>query len=405
MEFVCRIGTQDGQILEQRHQGRDEVSLRAELERRGYHVFSVRRGGALNRLSWRGLGRSRKKVSTDRFLIFNQELAALLRAGLPLMQALDMMLERMRDPDFRPVLEDIRNRVRSGENLSDAFASYGDVFPRLYPSTLKAGERSGEMESVIRRFIRYLQLVSGARKRIVSALTYPAVLVGLSLAMLTLMGLYVVPKFTAFYADLDAELPFMTRWMLGIVGFVREQWLLILIGIVVGVFFYRRWRATRSGQIIIDRYKLRIPLVGEILHRFGLAEFCRSLATLISGGIPLVNAADIAIGGVSNAFLRSRLEPTVDLVRQGRTFHSALEESSVFTDMAIDMIKVGEATGALDDMLVSVSDFLDEQVEVRTQRLLSLVEPIMLVVMGLIIGILLISIYLPLFSVMTQVQG
>lgn len=405
MEFVCRIGTQDGQILEQRHQGRDEVSLRAELERRGYHVFSVRRGGALNRLSWRGLGRSRKKISTDRFLIFNQELAALLRAGLPLMQALDMMLERMRDPDFRPILEDIRNRVRSGENLSDAFASYGDVFPRLYPSTLKAGERSGEMEGVIRRFIRYLQLVSGARKRIVSALTYPAVLVGLSLAMLTLMGLYVVPKFTAFYADLDAELPFMTRWMLGIVGFVREQWLLLGIGIAVAVFFYRRWRDTRSGQIIVDRYKLRIPLVGEILHRFGLAEFCRSLATLISGGIPLVNASDIAIGGVSNAFLRSRLEPTVDLVRQGRTFHSALEESGVFTDMAIDMIKVGEATGALDDMLVSVSDFLDEQVEVRTQRLLSLVEPIMLVVMGLIIGILLISIYLPLFSVMTQVQG
>lgn len=405
MEFVCRIGTQDGRVLEQRHQGRDAASLKSELERRGFHVFEVRRAGAMKGLSFGALRRGRKKISTDRFLVFNQELAALLRAGLPLMQALDLMLERMRDPDFRPVLQDIRDRVRSGENLSDAFASYGDVFPRLYASTLKAGERSGEMEGVIRRFIRYLQLVSTARKRIVSALTYPAVLIGLSLGMLLVMGLYVVPKFTQFYADLDAELPFMTRLILGVVDVIRGQWPLILFGLVAATWSFRRWRATQAGRVTIDRLKLRVPLVGEILHRFGLAEFCRSLATLLSGGIPLVNAADIAIGGVSNAYLRQRLEPSVDEVRQGKSFHSALETSRVFTDMAIDMVKVGEATGSLDEMLVSVSDFLDEQVEVRTQRLLGLVEPILLVVMGLLIGTLLISIYLPLFSVMTQVQG
>ena len=405
MEFVCRLGTQDGRVVEQQHQGSDERSLRSELERRGYHVFEVRRAGAMARMSLKGRRRGTKPIPNDEFLVFNQELAALLRAGLPLMQALDLMLERMKDENFRPILQDIRDRVKSGENLSDAFASYGDVFPRLYSSTLKAGERSGEMESVIRRFIRYLQLVSGARKKIMTALTYPTVLVGLSLIMLTVMGLYVVPKFTAFYADLDAELPFLTRWTLGIASFVRGQWLILTTALVVGWISFRRWRATSRGQIAVDHFKLRLPLVGEILHRFGLAEFCRSLATLLSGGIPLVTASEIAIGGVSNAYLRTRLEPSVDLVRQGQAFHHALEQSHAFTDMAIDMIKVGESTGSLDDMLVAVSDFLDEQVEVRTQRLLSLVEPILLVVMGVIIAILLISIYLPLFSVMTQIQG
>lgn len=405
MEFVCRLGTQDGRVVEQHHQGSDERSLRGELERRGYHVFEVRRAGAMARISLRGRRRPGKPIPTDDFLVFNQELAALLRAGLPLMQALDLMLERMKDQNFRPILQDIRDRVKSGENLSDAFASYGDVFPRLYASTLKAGERSGEMESVIRRFIRYLQLVSGARKKIVTALTYPAVLIGLSLIMLTVMGLYVVPKFTEFYADLNAELPFLTRVTLGIASFVRGQWLLIAAALIAGGVLFRQWRSTTSGRIAIDHIKLRVPLVGEILHRFGLAEFCRSLATLLSGGIPLVTAAEIAIGGVSNAYLRDRLGPSVDMVRQGQPFHRALEESRAFTDMSIDMIKVGEATGSLDDMLVAVSDFLDEQVEVRTQRLLNLVEPVLLVVMGLIIGILLISIYLPLFSVMTQIQG
>ena len=409
MDFICRLGAPNGMVVEQQHQAADEHSLRSELERRGYYIFAVRPAGGMGRFSLSNLGlptlgRKKKVLSTEEFLIFNQELAALLHAGLPLLQALDLMLERMKNPNFRPVLEDIRNRVKSGEDMSTAFEAYGDTFPRLYPSTLKAGEKSGELEKVIRRFIRYLQLVTEARRKVTSALVYPAVLIALSLLMLTVMALFVVPKFTAFYAELDAELPLLTRFTLGSIAIVRSNWLIILVALVTGYVFFRSWRQTNVGMVAVDRFKLRLPILGGIFQRFGLAEFCRSLSTLLTGGIPLVPASEIAVNGISNAYLRQQLLPTIQKVREGQPFYKAMEESTVFTEMAVNMIKVGEATGALDEMLGSVADFLDQQVETRTQRLLSLVEPVMLVIMGLIIGILLISVYLPLFSVITQVQ-
>jgi type IV pilus assembly protein PilC len=408
MDYRCRLGTPDGLVVEQEHHATDEMSLRRDLEQKGYHIFSVQPAGFLSRFSVPGGGfrmrKRTKRVKTEAFLIFNQEMASLLHAGLPLLQALELMLERMKDPDFRPVLEDIRNRVKAGEDLSAAFEAHGDIFPRLYPSTLKAGEKSGELESVIRRFIRYLQLIGDARRKVTSALIYPAVLIVLSLIMLSVMALVVVPKFTSFYDELNAELPLLTRIMLGIIDTIRGNWILILGGLVGGWLFYRRWSRTQGGMIAIHRFMLELPIVGSIFHRFGLAEFSRSLSTLLSGGIPLVPASEIAVNGISNAYLRSQLQPTIQKVREGEPFHQALEESEIFTDMAVDMIKVGEATGALDEMLSNVADFLDQQVETRTQRLLSLVEPVMLVIMGLIIGILLVSIYLPLFSVMTQLQ-
>ena len=404
MQFVCRLGTPDGRIVEQRHQGTDETSLRSDLEQRGYHVFEVNRPGLLSKLSFGRLRAGPRKIGDETFLLFNQELAALLRAGLPLLQALDLMLERMENPSFRPILEDIRDRLKAGENMSDCFASYGETFPRLYSSSLKAGERSGDMEGVIRRFLRYLQLVTSARKKVVSALVYPAVLVGLSIGMLAVMGLFVVPKFTTFYEDMNAELPTLTRMTLGVAGFFRTNLLPIIGALVVGYIVFRQWRGSEAGSVIFDRFRLGLPLLGPILHRFGLAEFCRSLATLLGGGIPLVSAMEIAVDGVGNAYMRQRLRPGIDLVRQGEAFHSALDKSEIFTNIAVDMVKVGEATGALDEMLTSVADFLDEQVETRSQRLLSLIEPILLVIMALIIAVLLISIYLPMFSVITQIQ-
>lgn len=413
MQYVCRVGTPDGRVLEEVHTAPDEVALRSELDKRGYHIFDVRRRGVPGKVTMRGLagGMRRKRVPDAEFLVFNQELAALLKAGLPLLQTLDLMLERMANPNFKAVLGEIRDRVKSGADLSEAFAEYGDMFPRLYPSSLKAGERSGELEKVIRRFVRYLKLVLEARKRVISALVYPAVLVGLSIAMLVVMAVYVVPKFQVFFLDLNVELPLLTRITLGVSAFLTQRTLFLwnwawgLIAIAVGISALRRAGRTTEGRIAIDSFKLRLPLLGPVLHRFALSEFTRALSTLLSGGIPLVPAFEIAVSAVGNAQVRSKLEPTIQMVREGKAFHAALETSGVMTDMAIDMVKVGEATGALDEMLMSVSDFLDEQVETRMQRLLSLVEPIMLVVMGIIIGLLLVSIYLPMFSMLGQTEG
>jgi type IV pilus assembly protein PilC len=402
MQFICRIGTPDGRVFEETFSASDETALRSDLGKRGYHLFEVKRRGMAPKMGVPSLlrGGRRGRIPVQEFLVFNQELAALLKAGLPLLQALELMLERMRPGTFRSVLTEVRDQVKSGTDLSEAFAEYGDLFPRLYPSSLKAGEKSGDLELVIRRFIRYMKLVLDARRRVFSALTYPAVLVVLSLAMIAVMTIYVVPRFMGFFTELDADLPLITRIVLGISNFMSANWVLMLLGLIGGAVALRSWGRTEPGRLALDRLKLRVPFLGPVLHRFALSEFCRSLSTLLSGGIPLVPSFEIGIASVGNAFVRSRIAPTIQMVREGKPFFAALEQSEIFTDMAIDMVKVGEATGSLDEMLNSVSDFLDEQVETRMQRLLSLVEPMMLVFMGLIIAILLISIYLPMYSML-----
>jgi len=402
MQFICRVGTPDGRVFEEMFTASDETALRSDLGKRGYHLFEVKRQGMAPKMGLPALlrGGRRGKVPVQDFLVFNQELAALLKAGLPLLQALDLMLERMHPGTFRSVLTEVRDKVKSGTDLSEAFGEYGDLFPRLYPSSLKAGEKSGELEAVIRRFVRYMKLVLDARRRVISALTYPAVLVVLSITMIAVMTIYVVPRFMGFFTELDADLPMITQVVLGISTFMSNNWVLMLMVLIAAILGIRAWGRTVPGRLAMDRAKLRIPVLGPVLHRFALAEFCRSLATLLSGGIPLVPSFEIGIASVGNAFVRDRLNPGVQKVREGRPFYLALEESEIFTDMSIDMVKVGEATGSLDEMLNSVSDFLDEQVETRMQRLLSLVEPLMLVFMGIIIAILLISIYLPMYSML-----
>jgi type IV pilus assembly protein PilC len=402
MQFICRVGTPDGRVLEEVFSASDETALRSDLGKRGYHLFEVKRRGAAPQLGVPALlrGGRRGRIPVNEFMVFNQELAALLKAGLPLLQALELMLERMKQGTFRSVLTEVRDKVKSGTDLSDAFAEYGDLFPRLYPSSLKAGEKSGELELVIRRFVRYMKLVLDARRRVFSALTYPAVLVCLSGVMIAVMTIYVVPRFMGFFSELDADLPMITKIVLGVSKFMSANWVFMLVALVGGVLALRSWGRTEPGRLALDRLKLRSPLLGPVLHRFALSEFSRSLATLLSGGIPLVPSFEIGIASVGNAYVRSKISPTIQMVREGKPFYAALETSGIFTDMSIDMVKVGEATGSLDEMLNSVADFLDEQIETRMQRLLSLVEPLMLVFMGIIIAILLISIYLPMYSML-----
>lgn len=404
MQYVCRIGTPDGAIVEEIHRADDAGILRRDLQRRGLHVFEIRpRGLPKLSLSLPRLHRKRK-IALREFMVFNQEMAALLGAGLPLLQSIEMVLSRLKDPTFRSVLEDVRDRVESGQELSTAFAAHGDLFPRLFSSTLKAGERSGDLERVIRRFVRYLQLVLEARKRVVSALVYPAVLVILSIAMIVVMTVFVVPQFAQFYDDLEAELPAITQVTLAIGVFVRTRWLPLSILLIGGFFVLRYWSRTQHGRVLMDRAKLRIPVLGPILHEFAVSEFSRALATLLQGGLPLVPSLEISVSAVGNAYVREQLTPVIEAVREGRPLHMALEKSEVIEDLAVDMVQVGETTGELGTMLTSIADFLDQEVEIRMGRLLSLVEPLMLVFMGIVVALLLVSVYLPMFSVLGQVK-
>ena len=405
MQFVCRVGTSGGRVLEDVFEAKDEAALRQQLTQQGYHVFDVRRRGPIGRLKLPGRSRVSKSIGLRDLTVFNQEFAALLRSGLPMLQALDLMLARQRDPLFRSTLTDIRDRVKSGEDLSSAIAAYGDMFPPLYAATLKAGERSGEMEQVIRRFIRYLQLVTETRKRIVSALVYPAALVGLSVALIGVMTIWVMPRFTEFFSSLRVDLPLLTRITMGFSVFVKNNFLILLVVLVGLVLLVMNMTRTTAGRNALSRLQLRIPLLGPLFHRLALSEFCRSLATLLAGGIPIVAGLEVAVGAVSNSYFKQRLEPMIDGVREGQSLAASLEETGAGSDIVVDMIEVGEATGSLDTMLSDVSDFLDEEVETNLQRLLSLLEPVMLVLMGIIVATLLISVYLPLFSLLGQVDS
>jgi type IV pilus assembly protein PilC len=404
MQFTCRVGTPDGRVLEESFAASDESALMTELGKLGYHVFEVRRRGLSRQLGKAAGRRRRKPIPTQEFMVWSRELAALLKAGLPLLQSMDLMLERMSNQHFRDVLVDIRDRVKSGQDLSDAFEAHGDLFPRLFPSTLKAGEKSGELEQVLRRFIRYMKLVTDARRRVMSALIYPIVLVCLSIAMITIMMIYVVPKITVFFENLQVELPLMTRLLIAVSTFAQRNAVLVLgVALALG-FAFRTWRRTDAGRVWLDRAKLKLPFIGPVLHRFAITEFCRSLSTLLTGGIPLVPALEIATGAVGNLQVRRAIEPQIQLVREGKPFHEALERSGVFLEMSVDMVKVGEATGSVDEMLTSIADFLDEQIEARMARILTLIEPLMLVFMGIIVAMILVAIYLPLVSALGQSQ-
>jgi len=393
-EFIVRVGTPDGHVVERNVQALSARAAEDELRRQGMHVFDAKRG----QFSLRDfLPRSRKVITTERFLTFNQELLALVKAGLPILQSFEIMLERQKNLRFKEVLIEIRDKIKSGVSLSDAFASYGDQFPPIYSTSIRAGERSGDLEGVLRRFLRYQKMIVALRKRVTTALIYPAVLVCLSVGMVFVMLTKVIPKFADFYQGFNATLPPFTLFMINVSTTLNKNFPLVLGGAIAGIFLLRRWIRS-AGRVTWDRLKLNIPLVGGILHRFAIMQFTQSLGTLLSGGTPMVPAIEIASQSVTNQMMAGKIFGIVQNVREGEPLWHSLEKTGVISDLAVEMIKVGESTGALTEMLANVSEFYDEEIEARLQRLVAAIEPIILVFMGSVIAILLYAFYLPLFQ-------
>jgi type IV pilus assembly protein PilC len=392
-EFILRVGTPEGEVVERQVQAATLRAAQEEMRRQGLHVFEGRRG-ALRLGDF--LPRFGKTVSTEHFLLFNQELLALVRAGLPIVQSFDIMLERQKNLRFREVLNDIREKLTSGIALSDAFATYGDMFPPIYSTSLRAGERSGDLEGVLRRFLKYQKMIVSLRKKVIGALVYPAVLVTMSSAMIFVMLTFVIPKFAEFFTGFGAELPWFTALMIRVATGLRHNVFFAAILIVIVVVAVNRWIKT-SGRLVWDRFKLRIPLVGGVLHRFAIMQFTQSLGTLLSGGTPMVPAIEIASQSVTNQMVATKISGIVQNVREGEPLWRSLDNTGVISDLAVEMIKVGESTGALTEMLANVSEFYDEEIESRLSRLVAAIEPIILVFMGVVIAVLLYAFYLPLF--------
>jgi type IV pilus assembly protein PilC len=401
-EFRVKAGWPDGSVAEQSVMAADVGTARLEVERRGGHVFEIKRRGFLLAS---GSAKRRGRVKMAEFLIFNQELIALLKAGLPVVRSFEILLERQKSPVLRRVLTDVRERVNSGSSISEAFAEEGDLFPRLYWTSLKAGEKSGEIEAVLRRYLKYQKTVIALTRKVVSTLVYPVILIALSAVLITILMTFVIPRFTEFFADFDAELPLLTVVVLGIATFLRHNILILAGALGAAGFLLSRWVQTPSGRVWLDAFMLKLPIVGGIFRRFAITQFTRSLGTLLGGGTPLVPALENAADAIGNRSVSQKVASVVPKVREGRELWRALEATGIFTDLTIEMIKVGESSGALEEMLSAVSEFYDEEIDLLLARVISFVEPAILVIMGGVIVTILLSVYLPMFRLMSAIKS
>jgi type IV pilus assembly protein PilC len=397
-EFVCRVGTPAGDVRLETHAAADEATLRNELSRRDLHVFEIhprRPGIGIGHIR---IGGGTRRIGKRDFILFNQQMVALLKAGVPLLQALESTLERMPSGGFRRALTDVRDRVRAGASMSEGFQAQGEAFPTMYAAALTAGERSGELATVMARYLAFAKKTQMLRTKVVSALIYPAVLVGVSLLSVSALLFFSLPKFAEFYADFDSALPSYTQAIIDVTGWVRAHWILTLVTGVVAVLALRSWKATPSGRRALDRAVLKLPLLGNVARMYHVAQFSRTLATLVSGGIPLVPALQTTTGAMTNSlYIDAVREMTAD-VRQGRALWESMEKTGVMTDLAIELCKVGESTGSLDVMMTNIADFYDEQVDENMTRVVSVISPVIIVFMGFIVLMLLVAMYMPIFS-------
>jgi type IV pilus assembly protein PilC len=396
MEFRCRLGTPGGEIIEGVYVAESEDRLRREFEEKGLYVLGIRRAGRLAVGSFSLPTRS--GVSTREFLVFNQELATLLKAGMPLVQSLDILRRRVSNPVFKSVLDDVHDRVRAGSALSEAFEAHGALFPGVYTASLLAGEKSGNLEQVIRRYVTYVKVVEKVRRKTISALIYPAVLLALSLIVVAILVLRVVPQFGGYYEQFGGELPLSTRFIVSVSNYASAYFGIAALTLVTLAVGFWLWLKRPDHKEKFDRWVLRLPALGPIAQKFATSQASRTLATLLGGGIPLVNAIDVAARSIRNQYMARELHLASRQVREGQSLSAAMTESGAFPDVALKMVEVGEQTGALQEMLNSLSDFYDEEIETSLDRFVTLVEPLLLIIMGVVIAGLLLALYMPLFN-------
>jgi len=401
MEFRARLGTPGGEVTEGVYVAESEARLRRELEAKGLFVLSLHQRGSLAGLKI--ATPQRRRVRHQEFIVFNQELATLLKAGMPLVQSLDILRQRVANPSFKAVLDGIYEKVKAGTALSDAFAEHGDLFPPVYAASLLAGERSGNLDAVIRRYVAYEKVIGAVRKRTIAALIYPGILVTMMVILIGIIVLRVVPAFSEFYSNFNKPLPLSTRIVVAVSNGVVRNITLLIVAVAAAVIGGTTWLKQPGQRVRVDKWMLEIPWAGKTIAKFATAQMARTLATLLGGGIPLVNALEIAGRALGNRYLAKELEVVRHRVQEGDSFAHALLERNVVADVAVKMVEVGESTGALQEMLNSLAEFYDEEIETEVSRFITLVEPVLLIVMGVVIAIVVLALYMPLFELSSVV--
>jgi type IV pilus assembly protein PilC len=394
--YNCKLGASDGKILYREFEAVEPAALQKSLEDQGFFVFEIKRK-PLQFLFDKGM--KRRTIDNRALLTFNQELLVLIKAGMPIMQVLDAILERYESGKFAEILRQVREDVKGGAALSSAMEKHGRSFPHLYVASIRAGERTGDLPSTIRRYIQYLKRVDSIRKKVVSALFYPSILVLFAFMAITLLLLYVVPTFAHVYADAGSQLPLPTRMLIEFTTFLKKAAPFAVVIGFGGVAAYRSWVGTESGRYIVDRFKLTVPFGGDIFTKYSVAGFARTLATVLGSGIPIIESLRMSIGTLNNKYMEKRLFEAVRFIEEGGRLSTALERINIMPPLALRMLGVGETTGSLEDMLVDISDYLEDELEARMHLLTTAIEPAIMLVMGVVIGVIIIAMYLPVFKI------
>jgi len=401
-EFVCKVGDTAGRVFQQVETAQSEGEARQKLADRGFFVFSVRKH--LDLFSQVGKAAGERKIRPQDFLVFNQQFNTLIKAGLPILKALDLLSERAASPQLRPVLSEVRQRVRDGALLSEAMTAQGS-FPPVYVTVIAAGERSGSLTGVLEQYIAYLRVSTGFRSGLITTLIYPSVLVATAVLVVTYVVTYAMPRFADLYHELNVPLPGPTQLLLAIALPLRTYFLAFAGVMALGVILIFIWTRSQAGALAIDRLKPRLPILGEVWLKAQIAQFARTLSTLLAGGTPLVPALHTASAAIGSTLISTSVDSAADRVKEGKSLHESLAGTQLVPQLALEMIEVGEASGSLAAMLTSVAEFYEEEVGIRLQRTLTWIPIVILAVMAVVVGFILIALYLPMFSLQVGASG
>jgi type IV pilus assembly protein PilC len=389
-EFVVKLADERGRVQEQTHAAATAEELRARFTQAGYYVYSVKPSSMLG-------GGGKKKVKLETFLIFNQQFLTLIKAGLPILGSLELLARRQKDANFRAQLEDVAARVKTGESISQAFEAQGG-FPLVYTTTLLAGERSGNLEEVLQRFLDFQRVSLTFRKKLKASLIYPALLIVMVIGLFIFLITFVVPRFAQLYEQLGTHLPALTMFLLDLGHNAQHYGIYVAIVVAALGFLFYRWAKTEAGATALDKVRIGLPVFGTVWLKYQVGLFSRTLSTLLTGGLPLVPSLETAARSIDSRQIGNAVFRSVETVREGKGLSASLQQTKVFPELAIEMIEVGESTGALPQMLNSVAEFFEEDVQTNLTAAMSLIEPMILILMGLVVVTILIALYLPIFS-------
>jgi type IV pilus assembly protein PilC len=394
--FLCRLAAEDGRVFSESFLASSASECRRHYEAKGYCILSVRRDWKKPRFLSLGL---EKRVRDRDFIMFNQEFMALVRAGYPVLRSIEVISNRIKNPNLKEVLRTVESDIRHGKSLSDSFAPFERRFSKIYTASLMAGEQSGNLPETLNQFIQYAKVISRTKSRIRSALIYPALLLVFSSSLLLLLINFVLPNFSSFYADFQAELPLITQTLISVSLFIRGHWPLWLAFIILAIAIYFQLAKQEKTFLWLEKAKLRVPLAKGIWLESAVSLYSRTLSLLLQAGVSLLSAVGLASQAIPNKFLAFRTASVPAGIKNGESLSDSLNKTEVFPPLAVDMVRIGETSANLGGMLREVAEVYDERIQAKIDTFVSLIEPVIIIFMGLLVAAMLLAVYLPIFNI------